>query len=81
MRELQNQEIEAVSGAGAIADSGATIGKGIGEILEGFGLKGASSVMSTVGNGIGQIVEILQNVSSLLDGFFNKKPATALLNK
>lgn len=79
MRELHNQEIEAVSGAGAIADTGAAIGKGIGEVLEGFGLKGASGVLAEVGNGIGQIVEIFQNVSSFLDGLFNKKPAPAPL--
>lgn len=73
MRELHNQEIEVVSGAGAIADTGAAIGKGIGSVLEGFGLKGASSTLAEVGNGIGRIVEIFQNVSSFLSNFFNRE--------
>lgn len=77
MRELNHKEIEVVSGAGAIADKGAALGSELGAVLENYGLKGASSVLSDVGNGIGQIVEIFQSVYSFIDGLFNRKSTPA----
>ena len=40
MRELNNSELNEVSGAGFIADAGTALGRGIGAIIEAAGGKG-----------------------------------------
>ncbi len=79
MRELNQQEIEHVSGAGFIADATATLGYGIGSVID-MGLKLAgvnvakqpSEATQTLGRGIGMVVESsLSIVTSLFSSVYN----------
>ncbi|MBZ0059324.1 MULTISPECIES: hypothetical protein [unclassified Leclercia] len=78
MRELNNQEMDAVSGAGLFADAAALLGKGIGGIVDAACKTGteASTAGEAMGRGIGLIVEnsvtILQSLFSGLSGLFSK---------
>ncbi|PQK80008.1 hypothetical protein CG428_01235 [Pantoea ananatis] len=57
MKELSSVEVEMVSGAGAIADTGASIGSAIGSIGEQFGLKGSANFGKEIGALWGSIAE------------------------
>jgi len=71
MRELNQQEIEQVSGAGFIADAAATVGYSFGSIFD-MGLKlvgvdvgkQSSEAAQTIGRGIGMVIETSVNVFS-----------------
>ncbi|WP_285128209.1 hypothetical protein [Leclercia adecarboxylata] len=76
MRELNQQEIENVSGAGFIADAAASLGMGIGKVVDtGLNILGldpegqATAAAETLGRGIGMIVETGVSVASSI---FNK---------
>lgn len=63
MRELKIQEMEAVSGAGYLADLGESIGKVIGSIVDGGTALGgldtdATSGAKQLGLGIGNLLEL-----------------------
>lgn len=75
MRELNQQEIENVSGAGFVADAAATLGLGIGSVVDaGLGLIGlgvgsqSSEAGQTLGRGIGMLIE---TGASLASNIFN----------
>lgn len=78
MRELNQQEIENVSGAGFIADAAAALGLGIGKVVDtGLGLIGVdvgtqpSEAAQTLGRGIGMIIETgVNTVSSIFNSLF-----------
>ncbi len=76
MRELNNHEMDAVSGAGPIADAAALLGKGIGSIVDAACKSGteASAAGEAMGRGIGQIVEnSISLFQGLFGGLFGKK--------
>ncbi len=63
MRELEIQEIDAVSGAGYLSDLGESIGKAIGSIIDGGTALGglntdATSGAAQLGLGIGNLLEL-----------------------
>ncbi|AXF78217.1 hypothetical protein LU631_04660 [Erwinia tracheiphila] len=63
MRELNNVEIESVSGAWLFADIGAAIGYGVGALINKGASKGGVTIDTTtassqIGSGIGKIVEL-----------------------
>lgn len=80
MRELNQQEIEHVSGAGFIADAAAALGQGIGKVVDaglsmaGFGVgEQSSEAGATLGRGIGMIAETAVNVfSNVFNRIFNR---------
>ncbi|PHP92227.1 hypothetical protein CBF17_019175 [Pantoea agglomerans] len=75
MRELNNTEIAAVSGAGIFADMGKAIGSAIGGVIDkGTGLAGLDLGVTTVGgklgHGIGSLLEfnIIGGLSEIASG-------------
>lgn len=74
MRELNSVEVQSVSGAGIITDIGATMGQGIGSIVEIAGKPGAAQAGMQLGASIGAIVEsAITAISSLFGGLFGRK--------
>ncbi len=81
MRELNTQEVEAVSGAGFFADLGKSIGSAIGGIVDlGTSAGGlttdATTAGGTLGSGIGSILELdivsaISNIGSGIVGIIN----------
>lgn len=70
MRELKTSEVEAVSGAGIIADMSAGIGNAIGNVVDSaaalFGKTTTfASISAQMGKGIGQFFEL--NFSAAMD--------------
>ncbi len=74
MRELNTNEMQAVSGAGQIADAAKALGEGIGALVENFGVKGAKEAAGSLGNGIGLVVEAgIDVINSIFDSIFGRK--------
>ncbi|WP_431224357.1 hypothetical protein ACQ86O_04950 [Serratia sp. L9] len=74
MRELNTNEMVAVSGAGRVADAAKALGEGIGALIENFGVTGAKNAAGSLGNGIGLVVEAgIDFVSSIFGGIFGRK--------
>ncbi|TQI78097.1 hypothetical protein FHU10_1911 [Serratia fonticola] len=74
MKVLNTEEMQAVSGAGQIADAAKALGEGIGSIIENFGVKGAKDAAANLGNGIGLVVEAGIDVfNSIFGGIFGRK--------
>ncbi len=74
MKELTQNEVQIVSGAGAIADSLGAVGGTLGTALQLFGMKHAVANASALGNNIGLVVEsVYGTISSAIKFFFDKE--------
>lgn len=89
MRELEHYEVGAVSGAGVIADTAESVGKGIGTVIDfGTSLFGIKTDFSTakgkLDKGIGQLFELnfteaFTNISGGINGLISS--ISTLFNK
>lgn len=74
MRELNNAELQDVSGAGIFSDAGKALGAGIGSIIDaaiGKGSTDATNAGASLGNGIGAVVDsTLDFLSNFFGGLF-----------
>ena len=76
MKELNNVEVNEVSGAGIFSAAGSLLGGGIGAIVDASIGKGtaATNAGAALGNGIGAIVDAgLGVIGGLFGGLFGKK--------
>lgn len=73
MRELNDTELHAVSGAGLFSDAGKALGAGIGAIIDaaiGKGSTAATDAAASLGNGIGLVIDSgLGFLSNILGGW------------
>ncbi|QHA86985.1 hypothetical protein FO014_08450 [Serratia rhizosphaerae] len=74
MRELNQIEMQEISGAGPITDAATALGAGIGSIIESVGVKGAKDAAASLGAGIGQVIEAGVNIlNSIFGGIFGRR--------
>ncbi|KIS44350.1 hypothetical protein [Kosakonia radicincitans] len=75
MKQLSNDEMQAVSGAGLISLAAGMLGEGIGIVIDAaFGGKGsfATDLGRNIGKGIGVVLETSLNLFSSIMNIFRK---------